>query len=662
MPDNLYKQNESTAQSDPLDLNNEEVIATSVTIDSSKSQLVRKTSGRLAFQHAYFTKKIHELRYLYALSAFLDGEILAYGSIKYYFDVLEATQASINPLRDWLLTSKGMVCAAAESAVLIGLSLIANTSNKDDPSAFKQAIMDLWPYVRNIVGALKDTSRSVRNTLKIGSLLTETNLTYMMMPAGLTVTAATVLNSIWFQRMHGQQKELKDELQALLSEIKAINIVNEGDLDIAKFQEHRAKLAKYLEKIGHQSSTEQQYAYLSAAYTGMIESFVEHLGVVILISFTSPAFIPIAACSIVFSLATIITRIYEEYEYQRSLEIDSLAIKVLLKKHELALLTSSEKSNDFVEQYGLILAEMAELQEQIDARKTSVLTNTLSDIRNGLATYMVINRVLVTSLICFGAVPTSLLIGNGVIGIALLTGFTMYALIKYCQQQYAQKNNDNNKFQALENAYFKANRILDSLVQSHQTIAAAPGSSFFRTWFVSDLVNLARVFCFGLKNGQKLMGYVLMISFLEASLHNDLQDKPIIMKLAVALGIFSAFILTLRAYTFSFGSQPKIEVAADAVVLSKPIKEVQAGRPAEGQKVQPQEKIQVDNTPKLQTMCKDELEYKVSSIDVKAQVKNEKDIFIGSHRDSFFARLAFLEMNHAPMVVQNLVCRSGGER
>lgn len=537
--------------------------------ESGRPGLVRSDSfsDRIALNHSRFAKRVHDVGYIYTLYALLDAEILAYTGLKWFSDIFASNKGSANPLRDWLLTPTGIAIASVESVAFIGLSLLANKTEEDDPRAYRQAIMALWPYCRNVISELKNANKGVRNTLKVAALFHETSLNSMMMPAALLVGTASVLNRVWFRRLQDQRKELKNNFKALLKDIATFEL-NEGEKeDPNVLNERKDALKEFYDQIPYEMNAQLRYAYLSAAYNGMIEGLAYYIAPLALMGFTSPAFIPVASVCIVLSAAAMTARVYEEYEYQRGLELETIGVKLQLKKRELDILhyqlelfkntttTEADNESQLIQQgelnlrFGELHIEILRLSDELNAKTAGMVNHALRGVKNGLAIYAVVTKMLMTSLMFFSAVPTALLVSNAVIGVALLVGSTVYSLSQYYKTLSKVQENPNQTHVALEDAYSKANRILADLIEAH-TMAATPGTGFYTEW-----LDVVRAFFSGLNKGQKLIGYILTISFLEVSLHNDLQDKPIVLKTSIALGIFCSVVLSLRVYALNFGSK-----------------------------------------------------------------------------------------------------------
>ncbi|KTC84482.1 hypothetical protein [Legionella brunensis] len=496
-------------------------------------------------QHVKVAKKIHELGYIYALYGLLDAEVVAYGSIRYFFDVLFVNQSSGKLIHDWLQTPSGLAIALVESIAFASFSMIANTSDNKATGAFKQAAASFWPYCRNAVRELKKTSRGVGNTLKIATFFKEVSLDSMVMPLGLTFGAASVLNRVWFQRMDNRRREMKEGLKTLYEEISELKFDSSMR---SKLQQDRINLQGYYEKIQYQSQTEQKFAYLSAAYTGLMEGLAFYVGILTFISFTSPAFIPMATCCIAFAIISIATRIYEEYEYQRKFTVDSLIIKLRLKQKDieaLNALTAGQIVGDSNEQYERIFKEIIEISNALDAKAVSTLNKVLKSMKEGLKIYAFINKMIFGATVFLTTLPAYLIIGSVVTGVLILLGMTLKAIIK---QHCLLKKEANGQLLFTDEGQLAASQLVEKLIQTHTAVSTTKPSSF-RAWF-----EVTWNFFSGLDKGRKSMGYLLMLTFAELSLHENYQDSPLMIKLSVGLGILSSLIFSLRVYAFNFGA------------------------------------------------------------------------------------------------------------
>ncbi|KTD13257.1 hypothetical protein [Legionella jamestowniensis] len=504
----------------------------------AKRRLSLSASSRepLSVRHLKFAKKIHQTGYIYALHGLLDGGVAAYGGMKFFFDMLSTTQSSNASIHDWLQTPEGISFALTEAMVFAGLSLIANISEENTSNAFKQATAAFWPYCRSSVSELKKASRAVSNTLKIASFFKDQSFDHVLMPFGFAMGAVSVVNRVWFRRMQNRRELVKNQLHTLEKKIIALT---ESEC------EDRNTLQHYYQNIPVQSPTDQKLAYLSAAYTGLIEAVAFHIGILTFVSLTSPAFIPLVTCCMAFAILSIATRIHEEYEHQRRLEVSSLIITLRLKQKELTSLTMLSKIQQVDEfQFEILYQDILKYSNKLKAKGITTFDKTLKGTRQGLTVYAFINKIIFGVTVFFSVVPVALAISSVFIGILILLCTT----IKAAKQQTKPLKIQLDKQVLLEkNIPALMSLFVDDLIETYHPVDKA--KSFWRSWF-----DVAWAFFSGLDKGRKNTGYFLMVSFAERSLHEDYLQSPIMINLSIALGVISSLIFSLRTYAVSFGA------------------------------------------------------------------------------------------------------------
>ncbi|ASQ45194.1 hypothetical protein [Legionella clemsonensis] len=500
-------------------------------------------SESLSIRHLKLAKKMHQAGYVYALHGLLDGGVAAYGSMKFFFDMLFINQSSSILIHDWIQTPEGISIVMLESMAFAGLSFIANTSDENASSAFKQATAAFWPYCRNTVSELKKTSRAVTNTLKMAAFFKEQNFDHILMPFGFTMGVVSVVNRIWFRRMQNRRQLVKDKLQALEKEVTALAQADWQELN---------KLHTYYYKIPTQSKTEQKLAYLSAAYTGLLEAVAFHMGILTFVSFTSPAFIPLVTCCMAFAILSIATRIHEEYEHQRELEVSGLIIKLRLKQKELMALTVLAKTQDIDgRRFELLYIDILKYSNGLKAKATTAFGKTLKGARQGLTLYAFINKIMFGATVFLSVVPVALAVSSVVIGVFILLCTIIKAAMKQTNWVESHLNQELN---AEKNIPAMINIFIDDLIQAYHP--AEKNKSFWRSWF-----DVAWAFFSGLDKGRKSIGYFLMVSFAERSLHEDYLQSPIMINLSIALGVISSLVFSLRMYALGFGAKQDKESA-----------------------------------------------------------------------------------------------------
>ncbi len=100
-------------------------------------------------------------------------------------------------------------------------------------------------------------------------------------------------------------------------------------------------------EIGRQSGRLNSFALLGAAYGGIVDGLYLYMGALGLTILSPPVFMAMAVCSAVFSLMCVTTRVYEEYDFQRKLQVTEARVEVALCCKELeALLGTLKRVSD----------------------------------------------------------------------------------------------------------------------------------------------------------------------------------------------------------------------------------------------------------------------------------------------------------------------------
>jgi hypothetical protein len=193
-------------------------------------------------------------------------------------------------------------------------------------------------------------------------------------------------------------------------------------------------------------------AYGAATYAGFIDGLYLYMGLYALTVVVPPAFIVISIFSTLYLFTNVVSRIYEEYDYQVKLKVteakteQALLIKTL--KNEIysvdELLAdqnfkalSDSKQHQLIDGAARRLAEAtAKFQEQRSnlksLQKLSNNTALLRGIKTGLVAYGVIASFLFgvgTILLLAGAVfPPALLFAGVILGVACLIGFSVHSV------------------------------------------------------------------------------------------------------------------------------------------------------------------------------------------------------------------------------------------
>lgn len=327
----------------------------------------------------------------------------------------------------------------------------------------------------------------------------------------------------------------------------------------------------------------QKLAYLGAAYGGFVDGLYLYMGALSLAALTPSAFMVMTAFCVIFSLSSIVTRVYEEYFFQQKLSATQAKIDLMLcgKELESMFTTLQRLSNPLLtlvrpglenEQKALVrkieeknkdLERIRDtLRLQITLSKTSAA---LAGLRDGLYAYGVISSVMFAvatiGVIFMTPFPAAFLIAGMSAGIACLIGLIAHSMIHTYFHQPEQKKHETAENLKLlvfwANLKNKTEEVLQEARNPKNVKDAIRGGMvvdpspqfFFQEWF-----EVARSFFSGLAKGQKSVDFVLPLQESEAQGHYH--ETPVMFWATLISASFYAGVLALRAFARGFGRPP----------------------------------------------------------------------------------------------------------
>ncbi|ETO94498.1 hypothetical protein [Legionella oakridgensis] len=521
-------------------------------------------------------ERLHKAGYIYALYGALDGLSLSYSTIKYSFDLL-CTNNGVNSsdlMHDWMTTPGGALVAATGAITLIGFSLLANVFNEKDKNAFKRYVATLWPYFRDTLKGLKNAYKGVRSTMMVASIFAGQDLNYLIVPVGLVLGILSVFNRIWYRSMKDRRKVMMKENAELLAEIQA-----ETNLTEQQCAEFRKRIAK-------QTPSEKIKGLLSQAYSGIIDGLYLYMGIMGLATLAPPVFVTMAVFCVIFTLTCIITRVYEEYDYQRKLVASQAKIELALCGKELeALFNQLQQISDprLAPPYEDLQSHQKEILQSLESKikefeqkrnflrsqvTLSYTSSALDGLKSGLAAYGAIASLLfaVATIytLTFAPFPPLLLMVAVFAGLACLIGFVAHSLhatyIHRCKQEEHENKPPEKLSELLKRIkdHKKEARELqpdevEEAILGGMVVDPSP-QFFFQEWF-----EVIRSFFSGVSKGQKSIDYTFN-SWQEADEQGHYHDTPIMLGLAAASAVVYSSALALRAHARGFG-RPSLDSA-----------------------------------------------------------------------------------------------------
>lgn len=133
----------------------------------------------------------------------------------------------------------------------------------------------------------------------------------------------------------------------------------------------------------------KSWAFLSAGYAGVVDGLYLYMGALGLTILSPPVFMAMTVCSAIFSVMCVVTRVYEEYEYQRKLEATQARVEVALCAKELeSILEILQWLSNPCNQNYFTLNELQDISGRLRSAYSSIIDDTierkLTDIQTKL--------------------------------------------------------------------------------------------------------------------------------------------------------------------------------------------------------------------------------------------------------------------------------------
>ena len=228
------------------------------------------------------------------------------------------------------------------------------------------------------------------------------------------------------------------------------------------------RLDGFRKNIQTQTKRQQAYGYVASGVAGFIDGMYLYMGLYALTVLVPPAFIVISVFSSLCLLTSILTRIYEEHEYQVRLDLSVVTVEqVTCKKQREAASKAimlycmsledvipnpaepSSKDNDLVQKVwqkvALYQKSQKEYEKAILEEKRLQRLHTVSAILFGLKNGITVYGVLAAGLFAIGAIftlasiafPPVLVLVGVALGLVCLVSFTAYAVYENKKKQAA---------------------------------------------------------------------------------------------------------------------------------------------------------------------------------------------------------------------------------
>ncbi|RAP37587.1 hypothetical protein B1207_05290 [Legionella quinlivanii] len=567
--------------------------------------------GRLDAQARLLAKKLHDDGDIYIAYSVTDAFNLSISNLKLFWDLLltNSSRNSADALHDWLLTPVGISIAITESISLIALSVMGNYFDEKDKNWFKSAVATYWPYLRDVMKALKNAYKGIRSLLQIANVLDNSKaFNFLILPMGLSFGILAALNRIWYRHMLSIRKE------SMRLNAKYLDMIQDRkDLAANEIEEFRAAVRRQTTRV-------RVMALMAATYGGIIDSLYLYLGVMSLCPLSIPAFAIMTAFSLIYCVTCVATRLYEEYDYQRKLVITQAKIELALYTQEyrdiltqkfaelepltleiskrssaylgslakralgdteLDALSADEKQHleeytqprekhnykEFKEQHEALTSEIYEILKGFAERRQRLqdlvlLSDSsafLAGLKNGLAAYGAVASMVFSAatFLTLASVPFPPLLVIAFVssGLALLIGFvayTMYANYKHRIQQTPEKR---DPYSRLSDFLKNCTDLQDpEKMSAQEEVAAVLAEGLlldpspqqpFQEWF--EVVRAANP-----NKGLKATDFILN-PLQDVDKNGHYHDTPLMVGLGVVSSVVHSLILGGRALARGFG-------------------------------------------------------------------------------------------------------------
>lgn len=604
----------NASSADPLDNRGPQILN-----DERRSQ-PQKLASVIHKENCELAAKLHKARFIYAVYGALDGVSLSYSMVKLMFDMhFSDANTSSDKMHDWMMTPGGLAAVASESVFIIAWSLMGNIFEDDDKNTLKSWTVALWGYARISMKAVKNAYKGVRGLMQIVNTLGLADMRHMVVPIGVLLGGLSVANRVWYRYEVNQRKTMMKFNKEALKHLKDFDKNNQNELNPLPYPEDNIR--SYKEQIAkqreHYSSKLKLGLLASAAFGGIVDSLYLYLGVLGLSVLTPQLFVAMCVFTAIFSLGCIATRVYEEYDFQRKLDIAQLKVELAISARELESLLFIEIDNVIEQQkqqhdeqlvdkdpighhektaLDLKIEEFDALRDKLQSlSRLSPLSAAFVGLKDGLAAYSMIASIMfATATVCAMAAvtfPPFLMVTGVILGMLSMLGFSAFAVAMNCppkppqrlQEATGRNMGQVTLIQQLNSA--KSQEKLPILLQILKEDQHALGDIkkivikkaiwecmnvdvspqfYFQEWF-----EVARSFFSGMAKGQKTVDYTLNPMQIQGQ-DGHYHESPLMSGLAVASAAVFSVGLALRADTKGFSrieKTPEPELEQSPLVI-----------------------------------------------------------------------------------------------
>lgn len=520
--------------------------------NSKKPALIGKSTS----PNQKVAKDLDKSQHIYYGYAILDSLSSAYSMFKYYFDLVIGGKS--DAMHEFMLTPFGIIGIALESTFLVCYSFLATRFDKEQKSKFKMNISASWPYVREVIKGLKNGYKGLRSAILALELLKPANLKFLIVPVGLVMGIVASVVRLGMRYVIETRKTKMGLRKDFLTEITDLKPWDSEKLTTLK--------AKILHES--QSMKERILMFFGVSLGSFVDGLYLYVGVLTLAPLMPAMLVAMAVLCAFYTFSCIVSRLYEEYDFQQRLLITQTECTILLVSKQMeftyAALLELQRfnpndevgiqklKNELEKLIGVFEAERKLLKKQLFRSYFSVF---FSGIKYGLHAYgalasviFLVGSVLILTGIAF---PPALLITSVSLGIVFMAGFLIHSLINHYQQirnnpHFKEDNQSLDEMKkALETPTVSQANFHNAIKQ--RLSIQRPPQYLFQEWF-----EVFRSLFSGFGKGQRFVDFAWN-SLQERDEQGHFQDTPVMYVLGLLSALLFGIILALRALAKGIG-------------------------------------------------------------------------------------------------------------
>jgi hypothetical protein len=549
--------------------------------------LILAIAGRIDAQVRLLAQHLDKDRHIYYAYAALDSLSTVCTMSKYFCDLAIPGNSS-DTMHDLIMTPGGFIAITLESAFLVSFSVLATHFESEQNDPYKKFIASAWPYLRDMMKGLKNGYKGWRSAVTAINLMGLADIKFLVAPLGLALGLVAAANRFWLRNMTEDRKLKMSINSKLLLEIKKLANLS------------RKKYKNYLRKIQFQSTVSRTLGFAAMAIGGVLDGMYLYVGVLSLAALSPPLLLAMAIICSIYVAVSAITRVYEEYEYQRRLIVTQLQCQLVLHakaadSHYTKLLLLRENPNPNAQELDEIwrmeikvcklISKFEEKRELLKQKSnSSYFCAFLQGIKNGLAAYGALASILflIGSIVLLTGIPFPplLLISCVVVGLAFMVGFAIHSLVMnyiHLKKQEQSEEGPYHQLLALKNQVSQRKLNLELPETKSFRASLKDGLSIdsssqfpFPEWF-----EFLRSLFSGIGKGQKFVDCIFGPFFQEKDEQGHYNDNPFTYVLGTISAAFFGVVLGLRALSKGLGRAPlgQSDLSAD-IEMEPTVKEI----------------------------------------------------------------------------------------